>query len=261
MASRPGLAVTSVEPLETRTLFALQIDAQPPLTGGPDVNGGSLYNLTPRGTLVINGTGQSDVIRVDAGRKSISFRGVAGITFSVNRSAFKRVRVEAGGGRDNVAVLGNVGKPLTINGGTGNDVLSGGSGAETIHGGAGHDVIRAFATGGTFNAGDVLKTGTWTTTIIGDTDDVGSLLAGGRGDDTIVGSPGHDTIRGDAGRDVFQLEFTEGEEVEFGSEGPLPQGDDDLASIELTVVASVKPITVPVGELGTTRGTLVFGGS
>jgi Ca2+-binding RTX toxin-like protein len=162
------------------------------------------------------------------------------------------VRVEAGGGRDFVTVNGRLGKPLTINGGSGNDVLSGTAGAETINGGAGHDVIRAFPTAGTFNVGDVVKTGVWTLTL-GDTDDVGSLLTGGRGDDTIVGSPGHDTIQGDAGRDVFQLEFAAGEEVTFPNEGPIPQGDDDLTSIELTLVTSADPQTIAFGELKLVR--------
>src|SRR5687768_7904317 len=202
---------TSMEPLENRLLFALFTDSTPPIApDGETLEVSDFFHVTHRGTLVVKGTDGNDTIRVTAGRNSVGLRFGAddAIEFSLSRSQFRRMRIEAGGGHDDVAVSGQLGKTLTINGGSGSDRLSGGIGAETINGGGGNDRIFAGAAGGDGRTVDVsdFDPVLGDTVTVDETDDGGSLLSGGRGNDTITGSSGQDTIRGDAGRDVLRVE-------------------------------------------------------
>lgn len=83
--------------------------------------------------------------------------------------------VNAGGGDDRVWVARNIAVPVTLRGGTGNDLLLGGAGTDKLLGGSGDDRL-----------------------VGGRGDD---LLYGGDGDDTLVGGPGSDLLRGGPGTD------------------------------------------------------------
>jgi Ca2+-binding RTX toxin-like protein len=85
--------------------------------------------------------------------------------------------VNGGSGDDTVSVTREVLVPVTLHGGSGDDVLVGGGGPDKIVGGQGDD--RLLGRGG---------------------DD---LIYGGPGDDTIVGGPGDDALRGGPGRDLI----------------------------------------------------------
>jgi Ca2+-binding RTX toxin-like protein len=91
--------------------------------------------------------------------------------------------VNAGGGADAVSGMGDAvtGSPsllgLTLNGDSGDDVISGGQGDDSISGGTGNNVLFG-----------------------GDGDDT---LTGGTGDDTLAGGMGGDTLTGGLGNDVF----------------------------------------------------------
>ena len=101
-------------------------------------------------------------------------------------SAVTEIRVDARGGNDIVATLSNVTKPMTIDGGAGNDVLTGGGGANTIFGGAGNDLLYGA------DGADIL--------FGGDGDDV---LFGGQGRDFLIGGDGADTLLGNADDDIL----------------------------------------------------------
>lgn len=83
--------------------------------------------------------------------------------------------VNAGSGNDTIVVTRAVPVPVTLLGGSGNDVLVGGWGADKLVGGPGDD--RLVGRGG---------------------DD---LIYGGPGNDTIFGGPGDDVLRGGPGKD------------------------------------------------------------
>lgn len=85
-------------------------------------------------------------------------------------------RYEGGPGNSTVIVGGSVRVPVTLRGGTGDDLLVGGSGNDLLVGGRGEDVL----VGGAGN----------------------DRLNGGRGDDLLVGGPGHDVCTGGGGEDA-----------------------------------------------------------
>jgi len=85
--------------------------------------------------------------------------------------------VNAGSGDDSVTVTRNVLVPVTLRGGSGDDVLVGGGGSDKLVGGDGDDRLVG-------RAGD-------------------DLIYGGPGNDTLFGGPGRDTLRGGPGKDVI----------------------------------------------------------
>jgi Ca2+-binding RTX toxin-like protein len=83
----------------------------------------------------------------------------------------------------NASGTGTITESSTLNGGAGNDVLSGGTNAETLNGGDGNDFIL----GGAGN----------------------DTLGGGNGNDRLVGGVGNDNLTGGVGADVFQWTFAD----------------------------------------------------
>jgi uncharacterized delta-60 repeat protein len=103
-----------------------------------------------------------------------------------NASDVNSINVRTRGGNDIVITTGSVMKPMTIDGGSGNDFLMGGGGANVIFGGSGCDTLYGAA-------GDDVLFG-------GDGDDD---LLGGDGNDVLVGGWGDDNLCGGSGRDLI----------------------------------------------------------
>lgn len=103
-------------------------------------------------------------------------------------------------GTDGDDVLTGTSGPDVIVGGRGNDVIRGDDGNDVICGGPGRDVLFG-------NAGDDLIDGA-------DDDD---LIGGNRGDDVLRGGPGDDSIYGSSGAD--QLQGGEDDDRLFGGGG------------------------------------------
>jgi Ca2+-binding RTX toxin-like protein len=103
----------------------------------------------------------------------------------------------------------------TIDGGTGDDSLTGGSGPDILRGGPGHDVLRGGGGRDSADYGDhalgvtvVLGTGGQGGNVSEDAggDDLGAdieNIAGGGGDDTLVGDARINSIQGGPGRDAI----------------------------------------------------------
>jgi Ca2+-binding RTX toxin-like protein len=145
------------------------------------------------GTLLVRGTAGADVIEVSqlppGGATPLGtpqpslFVTINGRTRRLDAGSIRRVRVEAGGGDDWVAMGENPfvtgireavvtirqELPATILGGTGNDTLIGGDGNDSMSGGGGCDFLEA-----------------------------------GGGDDTVDGDANGDTLEGDAGADLIR---------------------------------------------------------
>ena len=96
------------------------------------------------------------------------------------------IQVRVRGGHDIVVTTPNVTKLMTIDGGSGNDLLTGGGGRNVIIGGTGNDIL--YGDGGD----DVLLGG-----------DGNDDLFGGSGNDVLVGGNGSDILDGGTGRDVL----------------------------------------------------------
>ena len=119
----------------------------------------------------------------------------------------------AGGGNDIIFIDPDINVPVTLTGGTGDDVLVGGSGVNQLDGGDGNDELHGgpladFLQGG--DGDDVIAAG--------EGDDI---VWGGGGDDLIYGGSGNDVIRGDSG--VDEIYGDEGDDTLDGNDG-----DDQL---------------------------------
>lgn len=105
---------------------------------------------------------------------------------SFNVADVNEIQVRTRGGHDIVVTSANVTKVMTIDGGSGNDLLTGGGGRNLILGGTGSDVLYGAS------GDDVLLGG-----------DGNDDLIGGSGNDVLVGGNGRDILRGGAGRDLI----------------------------------------------------------
>jgi Ca2+-binding RTX toxin-like protein len=98
------------------------------------------------GVLTVTGTASADTIRavIVGANTVIRLNELSALSFP--STSVTKIVINAGAGNDSVFVSSAIAKPVTINGGDGNDYLIGGGGANTINGNAGTDIgIRRLA--------------------------------------------------------------------------------------------------------------------
>jgi Ca2+-binding RTX toxin-like protein len=199
------------------------------------------------GTLRIVGDAASDklALRLAPGNPSVLQLDVGDdgtADFAFDRSTFTSVDVEAGAGDDTIRVDQVDGPfadlPLTLNGGPGNDTITGGDGAETLIGGPGDDVVDG-------NRGN----------------DTAQL---GGGDDTFVWDPGDgsDAVDGQGGHDTLAFNGSNASErIDLSANGAGVRLSRDVAAVTMDLTAvdtiAVKTLggadTLTVGDLTGTR--------
>jgi len=155
------------------------------------------------GVLTVNGTNSSDAIalRLKALTRDVlqvDFGDDGTADFEFNTEELGQITVEAGNGDDAVRIDESNGVfsdaiPTTLNGGNGDDNLTGGSGAGTLRGGNGNDRLA----GGNGN----------------------ETLFGGNGDDSIDGNKGADTGVLGNGDDTFIWDPGDGSDIVEGQNG------------------------------------------
>jgi len=129
-------------------------------------------------------------------------------TFNFFGSDLARYNIDAGDGNDNVSLvtLGYEDSPSFVNGGSGNDTLSGAYGADTLLGGSGNDIIYTNGgIGGVTDGGDGNDV-IYTTSYYGPGYSSPDAASGGNGDDILIGyttGDGLDYLYGDAGNDTI----------------------------------------------------------
>ena len=132
--------------------------------------------------LFIDGTAKGDRVVLSTDRGELSLR----ITFNGHTTllptqSVASILVSMGGGDDEILTDADFPLELSVESGTGDDIVRGGRQGDTIDGGAGDDVLSG-------NRGrDVLRAGA--------------------GRDTLIGGPGGDVLLGQAGRDSFKLDL------------------------------------------------------
>ena len=109
--------------------------------------------------------------------------------------AYGNVTINAGSGND--ILMGNQGNE-TINGKAGNDYIWGGSGTDSLYGGSGNDTIFAGGKGA-----DLLYGGSGNDSLVAGNGD--QALYGGSGDDTLVAGMGTQTLYGGSGNNTLDL--------------------------------------------------------
>ena len=147
------------------------------------------------GILTVTGTGSADTITVRQSSTAITVDGVSG---SFALSKVTEVRVNAGGGNDTVDLRkagAVVTKPAHVEGGNGNDKITGGTRDDSLFGGKGNDNLD----GGGGN--DQLDGGRNNDILVGG--DGNDVLDGFSGNDVLFGNDGHDRLNGDGGDDIL----------------------------------------------------------
>ena len=134
-------------------------------------------------TAEINGGNASETFTITANGSRVRFDRVSPAPFSLDIGTTENLVLHAGGG-DDVITAGNGLSSLiqlTLDGGAGNDIITGGDGNDILIGGDGNDII----TGGRGNDSAEL----------------------GNGDDTFIWNPGDgsDVVDGGAGTDTLQF--------------------------------------------------------
>lgn len=145
------------------------------------------------GQLTIRGTAMSDRITLDYAAGALRAT-MNGRVQSWPAAAVSKVRVDALDGTD-VVDCDPLAVPVTVNGGTGNDTITGGNAGGFLRGEGGNDLIR----GG--QGKDRIEGNAGHDFIIGGASN--DLLAGGSGNDRIEGNSGNDEIYGEAGADAI----------------------------------------------------------
>jgi Ca2+-binding RTX toxin-like protein len=183
--ARPGQAVSIVESLEERTLFAAPAVTAAVAEGVLEVVGGKKADTI----VIILSSSDPNSVEVQCGR----FAKVIG---SFNRADIPGgIYLSGGGGNDTLVVNSMIDLPATIVGGPGKDILAGAMGDDALDGGPGNDTL----VGG--RGDDSLDGGSGKDKLFGgDGDDV---LSGGTGNDAVTGGSGADAFEDDAAAEVL----------------------------------------------------------
>jgi hypothetical protein len=191
-----------IHPLETRVLFA----ADP------------IFEMTGRGTLVVHGTDDSDVILVDAMHGNplagiivtVTPESVTGLVHSyrIPFRSVKRFRIEGGDGGDTIDYrLGDsVYRPVTILGQAGNDTLAFFSSGPTLADGGDGDDFIGNTTQATFDIDSRPNRKNIDRFIANDSPHAINTLLGGDGDDTLAGDS-NDSIDAGNGNDTGMIDI------------------------------------------------------
>src|SRR3982750_808604 len=86
------------------------------------------------GVLKIVGTDQADKIDVTLSGSSIKVDEHKGSTKSYSASSVKKITADLKGGKDQITVSESITVPTTLNGGSGDDMLTGGGGNDNMLG-------------------------------------------------------------------------------------------------------------------------------
>jgi Ca2+-binding RTX toxin-like protein len=191
-----------------------------------------------QGVLKIEGTNGADKIALrlqngDPAILQVDFGDDGSADFSFRRENVAKIELDTGNGDDLARIDETNGIfsdtiPTTLDGGNGNDTLTGGSGAVTLLGGNGNDNL----VGG--NGAETLDGGNGNDTIDGNRGNDVALM--GNGDDTFVWDPGDgsDSIEGGNGSDTMVFNGANAaEHIDLSANGPRLRFFRDVATITM----------------------------
>ena len=208
-------------------------DGRDILKGIENVNGGGGNDVITgnRSANTLNGGAGKDTLNgglgddtLDGGLGNDRLIGGAGndtAAFSSRANRINLNKIKRQNTRDGRDILKGI---ENVNGGGGNDVITGNRSANTLTGGSGKDTLNGSA------GADVLYGG------LGD-----DRLIGGSGADILYGGKGKDILDGGAGNDIFQVNKGYGKAL-------IINFDSDNDSIELLGGLSTRDLTIHVGS-------------
>ena len=175
------------------------------------------------GRLTIEGTNHADVVEVapDAVDPNTLVVTLNGTEQRFDRSTFTAVSVNLLGGDDQFRAGGSfTDEALTVDGGSGNDVINASAGNDVIVGGRGNDMILGNAGDDLIFAGagrDQVDAGTGRDTVFLGGGDDQFVWTPGEGSDIVNGGEGFDVMAffGSSGNEVMSLSAVAGHQAEF----------------------------------------------
>src|SRR5262245_58124483 len=199
--------------------------------------------LLQNGTLLIQGSDKSDNITVQQDEDGRFHFNGSGEKYAA--ADIRRIEIHGNGGDDKIKLIANHIGPnqklsALLDGGDGDDRITGSKNGETIAGGAGKDVRDGEAGNDTLDGGD------GDDTLLGS--DGADNLSGGNGSDELWGEDGTDFLRGGAGDDLFR-----------GGTGRDTYKDD--FDLQRPVVSGFSPQDVQQGSGGTCTILSVLAGA
>jgi Ca2+-binding RTX toxin-like protein len=206
------------------TQVALDLSATP----GSGTGDGAADNVT------VTGTGGNDQIQVTGTGSSVTVAGLAAqVSITGAEGANDVLTINAGAGND---VINAQGLPATtiklvIDGGAGNDTITGGQGADTLIGGTGNDIVN----GGQGN--DVADLGEGNDTFIWNPGDGSDVVEGGMGTDTLV-------FNGSNAAERFDISANGGRTRLSRDVGGIVMDLNGVEKIQLNALGSADAITV-----------------
>jgi predicted ester cyclase len=178
-------------------------------------------------TLNIAGDGASDTLTlfVDPSNVLVDVGRDGTIEFTFDRAAFSAIAVKAQGGDDEVQQVGGIAdETITVDGGAGDDTLTGGPGPETLIGGSGNDVVD-----GNFGVDTILL---------------------GSGNDHYLWHPGDqsETIEGQGGNDAVSFTGSGASElINVSANGSRVRLTRNIANIDMDLASIEKIALQPFG--------------
>ncbi len=242
--------------------------------GNDTVNGGAGNDLISTGAgndviLVdpnggfdaVNGGSGIDVIRATEDAMVIGLSSLTGVE-AISGGEFSHVGILGSGAADTLDFSGVTLSGITgIDGGSGNDTITGSIAADSIYGGLGNDVLGGNDGNDTIDGGigndillggagnDILTGGAGKDTMYGEADDDTFVIGASAGKDTIDGGTGNDTVVAGADGVVFNIAAIENVET-FSSGG--------FANV--TIAGSSATETIDLSAATLTGITLISGG-
>jgi Ca2+-binding RTX toxin-like protein len=161
-------------------------------------------------TVEVNGGGGAEAFTTTANGTRVRFDRLSPAPFAIDIGASENLVVNMNGGDDGFSATGNLAAliKIAVDGGSGNDTISGSNGIDLLRGGDGNDTVDG-------NQGN----------------DVAFL---GAGDDVFVWDPGDgsDTVEGEDGTDTMRFNGSNGSErFELSANGARLRFTRDLGSI------------------------------
>ena len=189
-------------------------------------------------TFAIAGANAADTFRISASGTDVQVSGLSA-TVAVRGDTGDSLVVNGNAGDDSFEVTGNVAAltRLTLDGGAGNDRILGGNGADILLGGDGNDFIDGQ------QGNDVA--------FLGAGDDVFQWDPGD-GSDVVEGQAGNDTMlfNGSAANEIFSLASNGGRALFTRNVGNITMDLNDVERVELNALAGAD--TFNIGDLAGT---------
>jgi len=185
--------------------------------------------------VTVNGTAGDDAIVVTGGAGSVDVTGLsATVAISAAEAANDLLTVNALGGDDTVdasALQADVIKQLTVDGGSGNDMILGGHGADSLIGGDGDDSVDGN------QANDTAFMGSGNDTFRWDPGDGSDVVEGGDGGDTLL-------FNGANGGEAVDLSANGERFIFFRQPGNITMDVNDVETSVFNALGGADVITV-----------------